>query len=73
MSWPIFELTDEILNQRKMAKILRYQICSLKWKKYERQGGDKMAWFNTILLLVLGLELALIYVRLGNPENKDTK
>jgi hypothetical protein len=32
-----------------------------------------MAWLNTILLLVLGLELALIYVRLGNPENKDTK
>ncbi len=32
-----------------------------------------MAWLNTIVLLVLGLELALIYVRLGNLENKDTK
>ena len=32
-----------------------------------------MAWLNTILLLVLGLELALIYSRLGNLDNKDTK
>ena len=32
-----------------------------------------MAYLNTILLLVLGLELALIYVRIGNLENKDTK
>jgi hypothetical protein len=32
-----------------------------------------MEYLNTILLLVLGLELALIYTRIGNPENKDTK
>ena len=32
-----------------------------------------MEYLNTILLLVLGLELALIYVRIGNPENKDSK
>ena len=32
-----------------------------------------MAWLNTILLLVVGLELALIYSRMGNLENKDTK
>ena len=32
-----------------------------------------MEYLNTILLLVLGMELALIYVRIGNPENKDSK
>ena len=32
-----------------------------------------MEYLNTILLLVLGLELALIYTRIGNSENKDTK
>ena len=32
-----------------------------------------MEWLNTILLLVLGLELVLIYMRMGNLENKDTK
>jgi hypothetical protein len=32
-----------------------------------------MAFLNTVILLVIGLELALIYVRLGNPENKDTQ
>ena len=32
-----------------------------------------MAWLNTLVLLILGIELALIYVRMGNLENKDTK
>lgn len=32
-----------------------------------------MEYINTILLLALGLELLLIYVRIGNLENKDTK
>ena len=32
-----------------------------------------MEWLSPIILLVLGVELALIYVRIGNLENKDTK
>ncbi len=32
-----------------------------------------MEWLNTLVLLILGIELALIYVRMGNLENKDTK
>jgi len=32
-----------------------------------------MAYLNTVLLLVLACELGLIYVRMGNPESKDTK
>jgi hypothetical protein len=32
-----------------------------------------MEYLNSILLLVLACELGLIYVRIGNPESKDTK
>jgi hypothetical protein len=32
-----------------------------------------MAWLNTLILVVLGIELALIYTRMGNLENKDTE
>ena len=32
-----------------------------------------MEYINTIVLLALALELLLIYVRIGNLENKDTK
>ena len=32
-----------------------------------------MAWVNTTILVVVAIELGLIYVRMGNPENKDTK
>ena len=32
-----------------------------------------MAWLNTMILVVVAIELALIYVRMGNLENKDTK
>jgi hypothetical protein len=38
-----------------------------------KKGGDKMAWLNTLILVVLGIELALIYTRMGNLENKDTE
>jgi hypothetical protein len=37
------------------------------------EGGDRMEWLSILLLLVLGVELALIYTRMGNLENKDTK
>jgi len=30
-----------------------------------------MTWFNTMILLIIGIELALIYVRIGNPANKS--
>jgi len=30
-----------------------------------------MTWLNTLILLIIGIELALIYVRIGNPENKS--
>ena len=32
-----------------------------------------MELLSPIMLLVVGVELALIYVRMGNLENKDTK
>ena len=32
-----------------------------------------MELISPIILLVVGVELALIYVRMGNFENKDTK
>ena len=32
-----------------------------------------MEWLSTIILLVIGVELALIYVKMGNLDNKDTK
>ena len=32
-----------------------------------------MEYLSPIILMVLGVELALIYVRMGNAENKDTK
>jgi len=32
-----------------------------------------MELISPIILLVVGVELALIYVRMGNLENKDTK
>ena len=32
-----------------------------------------MEWISPIILLVVGVELALIYARMGNLENKDTK
>ena len=32
-----------------------------------------MEWLNPIILLVVGVELALIYVRMGNLENNDSK
>ena len=31
-----------------------------------------MEWLIPVILLVVGVELALIYVRMGNHENKDT-
>ena len=32
-----------------------------------------MEYLSPIILLVVGVELALIYVRMGNLENKDSK
>jgi hypothetical protein len=32
-----------------------------------------MEYLSPIILLVVGVELALIYVRMGTLENKDTK
>jgi len=32
-----------------------------------------MEWLSSAILLVVGVELAFIYVRMGNLENKDTK
>lgn len=32
-----------------------------------------MAWLTTIILAVVAVELALIYVRIGNLEDKETK
>ena len=32
-----------------------------------------MEWLSPVILLVVGVELALIYLRMGNLENKDDK
>ena len=32
-----------------------------------------MEWLSPIILLVLGVELAFIYLKIGNLENKDAK
>ena len=32
-----------------------------------------MEWLSSGILLVVGVELALIYVRMGNLENNDSK
>ena len=32
-----------------------------------------MAWLNTIIMLVVAIELGLIYLKMGNFENKDAK
>ena len=32
-----------------------------------------MEWLSPVILLVVGVELALIYTRMGNLENKDEK
>ena len=32
-----------------------------------------MAWLNTIITLVVAIELGLIYLKMGNLENKDAK
>jgi hypothetical protein len=32
-----------------------------------------MDWFITLLIFTIAIELGLIYVRMGNPENKDAK
>jgi len=32
-----------------------------------------MEWLSPIILLVLGVELGLIYLKIGNLENKDAK
>ena len=32
-----------------------------------------MEWLSSVILLVVGVELGLIYVRMGNLENKDEK
>ena len=32
-----------------------------------------MEWLSPIILMVVGVELGLIYLRMGNFENKDEK
>ena len=32
-----------------------------------------MAWLNTVIILVVAVEVGLIYLRIGNLENKDAK
>jgi hypothetical protein len=32
-----------------------------------------MAWLNTLIITVVAVELGLIYLKMGNLENKDAK
>ena len=32
-----------------------------------------MAWYITLLIMIVAIELGLIYVRMGSLENKDAK
>jgi hypothetical protein len=32
-----------------------------------------MEWLNTIIILVVAVELGFIYLKMGNLENKDAK
>jgi hypothetical protein len=41
-----------------------------KQKKLNFKGGDNMEWLNTVVLLVIAIELFLIYLRLGDTEKK---
>ena len=44
------------------SKILWYYILNF------RNEGDDMAIINSIMLVIIAIELGLIYVKLGNPE-----